>query len=137
MAAVSGEIDPQAYGIENTFHVQVHNLAKCLIRMCIEFFSPGGARIGEQDIDMVGSLLHLPEQVFHAFNLAAVCRHRDGTCTSALGREVVQGIAGSLTGLSFSRRNVDSGAAGLQATGTGPAESVFGPLGCNEGQYLR
>ena len=131
MGALSGEDDPQAYSIENTFHIQVHNLAKCLIRMRIELFSPGGARIGEQDVDVVGSLSHLPEQVFNAFNSAAVSRHGDSTCTSALVREVVQSIAGSLTGLSFSRRNVDFGAAGLQATRTGPDESVFGPTGGN------
>ena len=131
MAARSGEEDPQAYSVKNAFHVQVHDLPKCLVRMGIELFSPGGARVGEQDIDVVGGFFHLPEQVFHAFNSTAVCRHGDSTCTSALVREVVQSIAGSPTGVSFSRRNVDLGAARLQTTETGPVESVSGPTGGN------
>lgn len=127
MAAPSGIEHPQADSIKNTFHIQIHNLSKCLIRMRVEFFSPSGARIGEEDIDMVGGLFHLPQQGLHAFESAAVCRHRDSTCTSALVGEVIQSITGGTTGLSFSRRNIDLGAAGLQTTKTGSVESVFGP----------
>ena len=46
----------QSNGIKNTFYVQVHYFCECAVGMGVEFLAPGSARVGEQDIYVVGRL---------------------------------------------------------------------------------
>lgn len=73
-----GSHDIQSNRIENTLNIQVHNLGKCTIGMCVEFLPPSSPSISEQDVHLVRSLFHFLHQHLNISYLRAVGRHRDG-----------------------------------------------------------
>lgn len=85
--------------------------------MRIELLAPSRARVGEQDVDMVGVLAHLGHQPLNLGHLTAVRGHGDGDGARALVGERVQRFAGLLARLGFPRGDEDFGAAGLEESG--------------------
>ncbi len=100
--------------VKHTLHVQIHHLTPHLLRVRVELLAPGGAGIGEQDVDMVGSLAHLvdePVQLVHARDIGG---DGDGPRRGALVGEGVEGVDGLVAGAGLARGDVDFGAAGLE-----------------------
>ena len=106
--------DIQSNRIENTLNVQIHDLSKCTIRMCVKFLPPGSPSIGEQDVHMVRSLFHFLHQHLNISYLRAVGGHRDGLSAWTLVGKCIEGSAGLVAGSGFARGYIYLRTAGLK-----------------------
>lgn len=109
-----GQGDILLHTIKHTLHIQIHHLTPHLLRVRVELLAPGGAGVGEQDVDMVGSLAHFvdePVQLVHARDIGG---DGDGARRGALVGEGVEGVDGLVAGGGFAGGDVDFGAAGLE-----------------------
>lgn len=82
--------------------------------MSVDVLAPCGAGVGEEDVDVVGVLLHLLDEVGDAGLGGAVGRHRDGL---GAGGEVGEGVEsgdGGFAGGGLARGDEDEGGAGLE-----------------------
>jgi len=100
--------------VEHGLHVEVHDLGEGGVRMRVERRAPGGAGVGQQDVDVRRVRLHLRHQPVDFAGLAAVGRHGDGDGARRAVRQLVQRRARLLAGFRFARCDEDFGAAGLQ-----------------------
>lgn len=64
-----------ADGVEDAADVEVHDLGERLVRVLVKGRAPGGAGVGEEDVDVVGVLAHLGEQVLDAGEVRRVGGH--------------------------------------------------------------
>jgi hypothetical protein len=97
----------------HALHVQLHDLGEGLGRVLIEALAPGGAGIGEQNIDMVGVLADLGDESLDLTVLGEICGN--GVCLAA-GGEGVQGVNGFLAGFGLAGGDEDFGASSLEET---------------------
>ena len=99
--------------VEDGFYVQVHDLAKGGVRVGFEGRTPGGAGVGEEDVDVVGVFRDEGGESLDFGYFGEVSGDGDGFCAGALVGEGVEGCDGFVAGFGFARGDVDLGAAGL------------------------
>lgn len=68
----------QADSVEDGTDVEVHDLGKGVVRVRVEMLAPGGSRVGQQNVDVVGVLAHLVQKVLNASKRRRVGGHGDG-----------------------------------------------------------
>lgn len=85
--------------------------------MGVEGLAPGGAGVGEQDVDVVGVLLDLGDEPVDLGHLGAVGGDGDGDCSGAAVGQLVEGCAGLVAGFGFAGGDEDFGTAGLEEAG--------------------
>lgn len=79
--------------------------------MRVEGLAPGGAGVGEQNVDVVCVLLDACEQRLNARDVGAVGGDGDGTGAGCEVGECVEGFGGCVAGGGFARGDEDFGAA--------------------------
>lgn len=89
------------YTIKHTLHIQVHDFAKRVFRVCIELLSPGGTRIGHEDIDMVCGLAHFVDEPVELVHASVISRHGDCARIRTFVREGVECTHGFIAGCCF------------------------------------
>lgn len=104
----------QPDGVEHGPHVQVEHLGDGRVRVRVEGLAPRGARVGQQDVDVVRVLLHRVDEVLHAFYPGRVGGHRDGDRARLQAGQGVEGFAGGLAGRGLAGGDEDFGAACLE-----------------------
>ena len=104
-------------GGEDALDVQVHDLGEGTVRVGVEFLAPGGACVGEQDVDVVGRLGHLGDQPLDLGDFGAVGGYRDGAGRGVLVGEGIESSAGGLASGGFAGGYVDFEAASLKEPG--------------------
>lgn len=82
--------------------------------MCIEFLSPRSPCVREQDIDMIGRLCYLADEMLNAFELRAVGGYGNGFCAGGEVGEGVEGFHRGFAGVGFAGGDVDFRGAGLE-----------------------
>lgn len=70
----------QLYGVEDGLDVQVHDLLERPVRVRVKLLPPRCARIGEEDVDMVGVRADAREELPDTLNVGRVGRYGDGLC---------------------------------------------------------
>ena len=115
-AALLQERQELADSVEDSPDVQVHHLGERTVGVGVDVLAPGRAGVGQQDVDMVGVLLDIGEQLLHAGQVGAVGGDGDGTRTGREVGECVEGLDGGLARRLFAGRDEDSGGAGLEKT---------------------
>lgn len=101
-------------GVEDSLHIEVHNLGEMLILVLVKWCSPGCAGVGEQDVDVVGGLGDLLHQGTDAGDLGGVGWDGDGLCAWLETWEGVQCGAGLFAGRGFAGGDIDFGGSGLE-----------------------
>lgn len=107
----------EADGVEDGLDVQVHDLSEGGVAVRVESFAPCRARVGEQDIHVVGMLLDFVEQVLHPGFVGRVGGDGDGFGAWLEVRERVEGFARAGAGGGFAGGDEDFGGAGLEEAG--------------------
>lgn len=108
----------EAHGVEDGLDIQVEDFAKGAVWVGVEGLAPGGAGVGEQDVDVGRVLPHAVDEGLHALDGGAVGRYGDGLRAGRQARQAVERLHGFLAGGGFARRDEDFGAACLEeATG--------------------
>jgi len=64
--------------VEDAAHVEVHDLSEGWVRMGVKLLTPCRARVGHQDVNMVGVRRYLRQQVLDALERATVRGNGDG-----------------------------------------------------------
>lgn len=64
--------------IKHTLHVQIHHLGERRLGMRLELFAPGGARVGEEDVNVVRRLAHFGHEAVQLRHLGVVGGDGDG-----------------------------------------------------------
>lgn len=100
--------------IENTFHIQVHDLGEHLLRVGIEFLAPGRTGIGKEDIHMISRLAHFGDQSVQLVHTGAISWHGDGLSAGPLVRQGVQRGDSFVAGILLAGGDVHLGTTGLQ-----------------------
>lgn len=85
-------------GVEDGFDVEVHDLGKGLVWVGVETFTPGGARVGEEDVDLVGVLADGGEERVDTLHVGGVGGDGDGDGAGGAVGEFVEGFAGFFAG---------------------------------------
>jgi hypothetical protein len=110
--------DSQSNRIENTLHIQIHNLCKGIIRMGIKLLTPRRSRIREQDINMISRLADFGNQMLDAREFCAVGWNGNGFRAGLEIGKGVEGCHGFVAGVSFAGGDVDFGCACLEESGS-------------------
>lgn len=105
-----------ADGVEHAPHVQVHDLGEGRVRVLVEGGAPGGARVGEQDVDVVGVLADFGHEVLHAGDGGGVGGDGDGARAGGQAGQGVEGLDGRVAGRGFAGGDEDFGGARLEET---------------------
>ena len=103
-------------GVEDGFHVQVHHFAEGAVRVGLEGRAPGGAGVGEEDVDVVCVLRDEGGEPLDLRYFGEVGGDGDGFCAGSLVGEGIEGCYGFVAGFGFAGRDVDLGAACLHQT---------------------
>ncbi len=85
--------------------------------MGFEFLAPGGARVGEEDVDVGGCFGHFGSEALDFGDFGGVGRDGDGGCAGAFVLEGIEGSDCFFAGRGFARGYVDFATAGLEETG--------------------
>jgi hypothetical protein len=104
-------------GVEDGFDVQVHDFLEGRVRMGFESLAPGGAGVGEEDVDVRGRLCDLGGQPRDLGDLGGVGGDCDRDCAGAEVGERVEGADGFFARRGLAGGYVDFGAAGLEEAG--------------------
>ncbi len=102
--------------VEDSSDVQVHHLGERTVGVGVDILAPGRAGVGQEDVDMVGVLLDIGEQLLHAGQVGAVGGDGDGTRTRREVGECVERLDCGLARCLFAGRDEDGGGAGLEKT---------------------
>ena len=116
----------QPDGVEHALDVQVHHLRERAVGVRVELLPPRRAGVREQDVHVVGRLLHFLHQPFHVGDLGGVGGDGDGLGAGALVGEGVERGAGGVAGGGFAGGDVDFGAACLEEAGRVSAGMAIG-----------
>lgn len=100
--------------VEHAAHVEVHDLGEGAVRVRVEGLAPRGARIGEEDVDVVRLARDEGQQVLDALERGRVGGDRDGAGARAEVGQRVEGGAGRVAGRGFAGGDEDFGGAGLE-----------------------
>jgi hypothetical protein len=102
-------------GEEHTLDVQVHDLVPPIFLVhLVEFRAPGCTSVGEEDIHMIGMLLHLLDQSLNFRHLGAVCRYGVCSCAGLFVGQGIQRYNRFIASTGLPAGNEDFGAAGLK-----------------------
>ena len=100
--------------VEDALDVQVHHLGEGGFWVRLEGFAPGGARIGEEDVDVGGGLGDFGDEAFDLGELRAVGGDGVGAGVGGFVGEGIEGGGRGFAGGGFAGGDVDFGAAGLE-----------------------
>jgi hypothetical protein len=78
------------HGVEDALDVQIHDFLEGRVRVRFESLAPGRARVGEEDVDVVGRPGYLGRQAFDLRHLGRVGRDRDGGRARSFVWEIVE-----------------------------------------------
>lgn len=87
-----------AHRVEDAADVEVHDLGKGLVRVRVKRLAPGGARVGEEDVDAVRVLAHRGQQRVDAVHGGRVGRHGDCLGAGAAAGQGIEHLAGLFAG---------------------------------------
>lgn len=85
-------------GVEDALDVEVHDLAKGIVRVCVKGGAPCGTGVGEEDVDVVGGLGDLGDQTLDLRDLGGVGGDGDGDGARSFVGEGVEGRDGFFAG---------------------------------------
>lgn len=86
--------------------------------MGVELLAPGGARVREEDVDVVGGLGDFGHEPLDFGHFGAVGGDRDGFRSGCEVRERIEGRAGGFASGGFAGGDVDAVGAGLEEAGS-------------------
>lgn len=89
-------------GVEDALDVEVHDLLEGGVGVAFEGFAPGGAGVGEEDVDVRGGLGDLAGEPADFAGLGEVGGDGDGGGVGGFGGEGVEGGGGGGAGRGFS-----------------------------------
>ena len=85
--------------------------------MCFEGFAPGGAGIGEEDVDVVGAFGDFGDEALDFGDLGGVRRHGYSKRVGLLVGECIEGFDCFVASGGFAGGDIDTVSAGLEQTG--------------------
>lgn len=106
-------------GVEDALDVQVHDFGEGGVGVGFESLAPGGAGVGEEDVDVWGCFGDFGGEAADFADFGQVSGDGDCGCVGAFGFQGVEGLDGFFACGGFARGDIYFAAAGLEEAGAG------------------